>query len=532
MIVADLLKKNLFPDFQIIAGSAGMGREITAVTVLEAPDADRWMRGGEFMVGSGFVFKDDPEQLTGLLRRMNDKGVAASGFKLDRFHHRLPESMTEEADRMQIPILEIPMHYRWTDVIELIHTVLVHERMKERPDDLSAFWEESFDLGKLLSGFAQNLDRDLIVQASQLDLNNLFLADGGILGGDAVQGALDWPLVQEEPLPKKGQIHSCVEVRNSGTVRHFAVYRLRLDTPISIFLSLAPGEFAPSARQERMMLRAMTVLRSSALETAILTSKKVLRKERFLEGLCFGMYCDPSMIRINLEELGIPLSLPVTVLIVSTADGLSSPRWSSPSSPGYRLGNTLVTLVDESTADGWERSLSPIAAQSGLHFSFGGRAADLMEIPRSYQEARRTYSLLRDFSLPPGVYHYEELALYGLLQSITSLPEAKDVWARYWAPLEEADSSQARRSLPLKELATMLVARDYNARACAAGLHLHYNTVRNYLREMEALLKVDLDNHHHRLGITLACHINGAYRRERPRTGQQQAGFSELGQRP
>ena len=154
-----------------------------------------------------------------------------------------------------------------------------------------------------------------------------------------------------------------------------------------------------------------------------------------------------------------------------------------------------------------------------------------MEYPL-YQEARRTYSLLRDFSLPPGVYHYEELALYGLLQSITSLPEAKDVWARYWAPLEEADSSQARRSLPLKELATMLVARDYNARACAAGLHLHYNTVRNYLREMEALLKVDLDNHHHRLGITLACHINGAYRRERPRTGQQQAGFSELGQRP
>ena len=92
MIVADLLKKNLFPDFQIIAGSAGMSREITAVTVLEAPDADRWMRGGEFMVGSGFVFKDDPEQLTGLLRRMNDKGVAATGFKLDRFHHRLPES--------------------------------------------------------------------------------------------------------------------------------------------------------------------------------------------------------------------------------------------------------------------------------------------------------------------------------------------------------------------------------------------------------------------------------------------------------
>ena len=248
MIVADLLKKNLFPDFQILAGSGGVGREISAVSVLEAPDADRWMRGGEFLVGSGFVFKDDPEQLTPLLRRMNEKGVAAIGFKLDRFHHKLPASMTAEADALQIPILEIPMHYRWTDIIELIHTILVQERLKERPDDLTSFWEESLDYKKLMSSFAQNLGRDLLVQAPQLELNNLFLADGSILGGEAVQKALDTPLVQEQPLPKKGQIHSCVEVRNSGTIRRFAAYRLRLDTPISIFMILSPGELAPSAR--------------------------------------------------------------------------------------------------------------------------------------------------------------------------------------------------------------------------------------------------------------------------------------------
>ncbi|MFA7620878.1 MAG: PucR family transcriptional regulator ligand-binding domain-containing protein [Aminobacteriaceae bacterium] len=516
MIVADLLKKNLFPDFQILAGSGGMGREITAVTVLEAPDADRWMRGGEFMVGSGFVFKDDPEQLTPLLQRMDEKGVAATGFKLDRFHHRLPASMTAEADRMQIPILEIPMHYRWTDIIELVHTVLAQERIKEKPDDLSFFWEESFDFKKLLSGFAQNMDRDLLVQATQLGLNNLFLADGSILGSDAVQQALDAPLVQEQPMPKKGQINSCVEVRNSGVIQHYAVYRLHKDTPVSIFMRLAQGELAPSARHERMLLRAMTVLRSSALEIAILSSKNVLKKERFLEALCFGMYCDPSMIRINLEELGIQLSLPVTVLIVSSADDLTTPVWSSPSPLNYRLGNAWVTLIDETETAEWRNSLEPLSEHARFHFSFGGKAIDLMEIPRSYQEARRTYALLHDFSLPPGVYQYEELSLYAMLKSMTRLPEAGDVWRRYWAPLEE-DASNAKRSLSLKELATMMVTRDFNARSCADGLHLHYNTVRNYIRELETLLKVDLKDHHHRLGITLACHINGTYSHERTR---------------
>jgi len=518
MIVADLLKKNLFPDFQILAGSGGLGREISAVSVLEAPDADHWMRGGEFLVGSGFVFRDDPEQLTPLISRMNGKGIAAVGFKLDRFHHKLPESMTAEADVLQLPILEIPMHYRWTDIIDVIHTHLVQERSRDRPDDLSAFWEESLDFRKLMSGFAQNLQRDLLVQAPQLDLNNIFLVDGSILGGEEVQKCLDFPVVQETALPKKGQVHSCVEVRNSGQVHRFAAYRLRLDTPISIFVVLSPGELSPSARQERMILRALTMLRASALEIAIVSNKKVMKKERFLEGLCFGLYCDPSMIRINLRELGIPLSLPVSVLIASTADGLSTPRWTSPSGLSYRLGNTWVTLIPSSDIETMKDSLHQEGHALGFHFSFGSPATDLMEISRSYQEARRTFSLLRDFSLPPGVYFYQELSLYGLLQSMSKLPEARDVWVRFWEPLEK-DSNQARRSLPLKELASMLVARDFNAKSCADGLHLHYNTVRNYLREIETVLKVDLSNPHHRLGITLGCHINGSIAGQRSSLG-------------
>jgi hypothetical protein len=57
-----------------------------------------------------------------------------------------------------------------------------------------------------------------------------------------VQKCLDLPVVQETALPKKGQVHSCVEVRNSGQVQRFAAYRLRLDPPISIFVVLSPGE--------------------------------------------------------------------------------------------------------------------------------------------------------------------------------------------------------------------------------------------------------------------------------------------------
>ncbi|MBP8785295.1 MAG: PucR family transcriptional regulator ligand-binding domain-containing protein, partial [Synergistaceae bacterium] len=60
MIVADLLKRELFPDFSLLGGSTGLNRSLLSVSVIDSPDVDRWMRGGELLVGSGYIFKENP----------------------------------------------------------------------------------------------------------------------------------------------------------------------------------------------------------------------------------------------------------------------------------------------------------------------------------------------------------------------------------------------------------------------------------------------------------------------------------------
>jgi len=45
-------------------------------------------------------------------------------------------------------------------------------------------------------------------------------------------------------------------------------------------------------------------------------------------------------------------------------------------------------------------------------------------------------------------------------------------------------------------------------------LHIHYNTARNYLREIEELLRVDLNNRLHRLALSLAHQIEIAKSKE------------------
>ena len=511
MIAADLLRHHLFPDFELLGGSGGLSRKLSSVSVIDAPDVDRWMRGGEFLIGSGYIFREDPEGFTPFLRRVNEKGIAALGIKLDRYHHQLPGSMVAESDALNLPLVAIPLNYRWTDVIEGVQVFLVQEKHREEgtPDDLGSFWEEGLDLRRLLSGFAQRLGRPLVVQSAQLGLNHQFLPDGRVEGSEQVQAFLKAPVVQEKGLPRRGQILENLELRNSGVLQWSASYRFVADTPLTLHLGLNPGEQTPSTRQERMALRAMTLLRAAALEVAALSNRWGVKKEKFFEGLCLDIYNDPEMVRANLEELGVTLPPRCTLAVASSGREAAPPRWTPPEALfHYRLGDLWTGLLP-GDPEGAKRQWGPRAEAAGVHLALGGAVQHPLDVSRSYQEAKRTFDWLREFALPPGVYLHEELSLYALLDSLARLPEARGVYRRYWEPLQE-EPAGGRRSLPLRDLAKALIQGDFNARLCAQNLHLHYNPVRNYLEELERLLDLDLGNPHHRLGLVLAYHIHSS----------------------
>lgn len=513
MIAADLLRHHLFPDMDLLGGSGGLNRELSSVSVIDAPDVDRWMRGGEFLVGSGYIFREDPEAFTDFLSRVNDRGVAAVGVKLDRYHHQLPPSMVSQADAMRLPLLSIPLHYRWTDIIEGVQTFLLQERNRSScsVDEVGSFLEEGLDIRKILSTFASRLQRTLTVQCSQLGLCNNFLPDGSVEGPEEVQAFLKIPVVQERGLPKRGHVLANLELRNSGVLQWSASYRFLSDTPLTVHLWLSQGENMPSARQERMVLRAMTLIRASALELSAISNRSSMRKEKFFEALCLDIYNDPSIVEANLKELGLTLPGNSCVVMVSSVDGASPPRWIPQNAVmSYRLADMWTGLVPLSDVEQAKREWNQHGADLKVYVAMGGMVRSISDISRSYQEAKKTFSWLREFSLDPGAYAHEDLSLYAMLDNLFHLPEAKGVYKRFFEPLAEENPSSSRRSLPLKELARSLVNCDFNARQCAQNLHLHYNTVRNHLDELEKLLGVDLNNPHHRLGLTLAYHIGNS----------------------
>ena len=85
MKLKDILAMPEFKDFKVMAGEDGLDRKVDIVTVIDAPDIEDWIRGNEFVISTGYIFKDNPEIFADKLEIYNQKGISGFGLKLDRY---------------------------------------------------------------------------------------------------------------------------------------------------------------------------------------------------------------------------------------------------------------------------------------------------------------------------------------------------------------------------------------------------------------------------------------------------------------
>lgn len=120
-----------FPDFSVCAGHEGLDENISTITVMDAPDIYNWMNGGEFLITSGYPFKDCPERFADLILKLKERNVGALGIKVCRFIKELPEIVIETSNRVNLPIIDIPDHYAFSDIINPGLTTLLNTQYEE-----------------------------------------------------------------------------------------------------------------------------------------------------------------------------------------------------------------------------------------------------------------------------------------------------------------------------------------------------------------------------------------------------------------
>ena len=84
-----LLKKSYHGELKCVAGHKGLDKEILGVNVVDNPEIVSWLYGGELILSTGYVTKNNPSMLNTIVKDLHRKGCVGLGFKVKRYFEKI-----------------------------------------------------------------------------------------------------------------------------------------------------------------------------------------------------------------------------------------------------------------------------------------------------------------------------------------------------------------------------------------------------------------------------------------------------------
>lgn len=124
--VGEVLETKFFKKYHLIAGHQGLTNEIQAVSLFDAPDGYKWVKGNEFMLSSGYLFRDDVEYFETVVKALSKQKSSCLAIKIDRYLGKIPQSVIDLCNKLKLPLISVPKDVAWIDIINAVNSVVMN----------------------------------------------------------------------------------------------------------------------------------------------------------------------------------------------------------------------------------------------------------------------------------------------------------------------------------------------------------------------------------------------------------------------
>ncbi len=552
--VREALSLSIVNRLNVVGGAKGLDRVIKLVNVIEVPDIMDWVMKGEFLITTGYPFREYPELMTMLIPRMAEQGGAGLAIKPKRYINEIPPELIRSADEYCIPLLEVPYDLSFSEIIAPILGVI--------------YSKQNRILQKLEQGHKKLMDivlrgdplEDLCDETAKLVGNPVAIIDQG--------GAL----IVNDNCPDKDKFAllfstSSAEIKqerlrfgNIKEIKYSLEYAADKDKPLTIKAIRIPivagksefGEIValcnnPIFESDVLLLeRAATI---AALEfakrKAIYEIEKNYRTE-FLEILLSCDFeCEEEIVK-RARTFNIDLRNPTAVIMINddSFNEISEAISIDMSGPSTKeslfrainkfrdydnrfnliagiKGNNIVVIAEIAEGDPAEnlRILTAaltkhlnesVAIPLNLKIGVGRPYTSIRKISRSYQEARESLRICQLSNAARQIY-YDELGFYKILSEMNR-KELELFVEDLLQPVLEYD--RLKNGELINTLETYFEV-NRNLKLTSKRLFAHYNTVLYRIKKIEELTGISLDNPENALNLEVAVNILKLFRSEK-----------------
>jgi purine catabolism regulator len=123
--VADCMRLSPLGAADVVAGREGLGREVRWVHVVDVPNVEECLVGGELVMTSGISLGHDQSLQRRIVPAMEAMDLAGLVVAIGPYVDRVPAPVVEAADERRIPVLALPWEVNFRDVTQAVLTAIV-----------------------------------------------------------------------------------------------------------------------------------------------------------------------------------------------------------------------------------------------------------------------------------------------------------------------------------------------------------------------------------------------------------------------
>lgn len=547
LTVREALQLEVMRPVRVVAGHAGLDREIRWVHIIDIPEIIPWVRGGELLLTTGYGWPVEEEERQRTVRELNAKGLAAILFEPSKFLREIPGSILEEAEALHLPILEAPWELAFVDITEAVSREIIKRQYEliERADQihraLTVAAVEATDLGEIAKTLSSLIGKSVTIEDPDLKL----LAHAAYTGEydparEATIRHMETPreirdalersglLCQLEAAEKPVRVPAMPEVGMEARI----VCPIRAGGELLGYIWILEGSAPLNELDLRAAEHAATVAALHLLRQRSLAAVEERIGYTFVDALIRGdVPAEDLLERARLMGFD-PQGRYAVVVVALLGHDRNNRRWTLTSREDFyrreRAGQTLrwildqhrlprlltyvlnqiICLVPAGRLGGAEfrkfllnlyRSLGEVEGVPPLLLTAGTPQGGIPGVPRSYWEAQRALVLARG---DEGVLVFEDLTLTHLLSQVPDRAALLGMYERILGPLLSTPQGAT-----LRETLWSLVDHQFNQNASAKALGIHRNTMRARIRKVELLLGRSLEDPRLRWDLFVAREI-------------------------
>lgn len=159
LTIGDILKRPLFEQAEVVAGSRGLARPIRWVHVLETEENASFLNGGELILSTGVGFGQNTAKRLSFLNAIIKRNAVGLCVELGPYIPEIPSDMRELANHHEFPLVAFHQPVRFVDITLDLHENLVNRQahalreLEHYARDLQKLTLQTQSLPRILSHF-------------------------------------------------------------------------------------------------------------------------------------------------------------------------------------------------------------------------------------------------------------------------------------------------------------------------------------------------------------------------------------------